>query len=173
MAIMADRMGNGLIRMGDSNLDCAVSSRRDWMTKSEFKRLDAEYRATVYSATTPDGILLLRPGRRNYLLDNVLTAFRAKRWAFITAYNPGSIPMSDAINEAAHVELCRLLMRKGLVFFEGDGNAEGWPAEKSVLVIGIGRDKAAKLGWKFGQNAILVGKRGAAAKVCWLTKPGK
>ena len=85
------------------------------MTKSEFKRLNTEYQATVYSATTPDGILLIRPGRRNHLLDNVLNAFRAKRWAFITAYNPGSIPMSDAINEAAHIELCRMLMRKGLV----------------------------------------------------------
>lgn len=143
------------------------------MTKSEFKRLDAEYQGTVYSATTPDGILLIRPGRRNYLLDNVLTAFRAKRWAYITAYNPGSIPMSDAINEAAHIELCRILMRKGLVFFEGDGSSEGWPAEKSVLIVGIGRDKAMKLGRKFTQNAIVVGKKGDAAKVCWLTKPGR
>ena len=141
------------------------------MTKSEFKRLNTEYQATVYSATTPDGILLIRPGRRNHLLDNVLTAFRAKRWAFITAYNPGSIPMSDAINEAAHIELCRMLMRKGLVFFEGEGSSEGYPSEKSVLVLGIGRDKAKKLGRKFTQYAIVVGKRGDSAKVCWLTQP--
>jgi hypothetical protein len=161
----------GLIRMGDSNLICGVSSRRDCMTKSEFKRLNTEYQATVYSATTPDGILLIRPGRRNHLLDNVLNAFRAKRWAFITAYNPGSIPMSDAINEAAHIELCRMLMRKGLVFFEGEGSSEGWPSEKSVLVLGIGRDKAKKLGRKFTQYAIVVGKKGDSAKVCWLTQP--
>ena len=141
------------------------------MTKSEFKRLNAEYQATVYSATTPDGILLLRPGRKNYLLDNVLTAFRAKRWAFITAYNPGSIPMSDAINEEAHTELCRMLMRKGLVFFEGQGTSAGWPSEKSVLVLGIGRDKAKKIGRKFTQNSIVVGKRGDSAKLCWLVKP--
>lgn len=141
------------------------------MTKSEFKRLNTEYQATVYSATTPDGILLIRPGRRNYLLDNVLTAFRAKRWAFITAYNPGSIPMSDAINNEAHTELCRLLMRKGLVFFEGQGTSEGWPSEKSVLVLGIGRDKAKKIGRKFTQNSIVVGKKGDAAKLCWLVKP--
>ena len=141
------------------------------MTKSEFKRLNAEYQATVFSATTPDGILLLRPGRKNYLLDNVLTAFRAKRWAFITAYNPGSIPMSDAINEEAHTELCRMLMRKGLVFFEGEGTSEGWPSEKSVLVLGIGRDKAKKIGRRFTQNSIVVGKKGDAAKLCWLVKP--
>ena len=141
------------------------------MTKSEFKRLNAEYQATVYSATTPDGILLLRPGRKNYLLDNILTAFRAKRWAFITAYNPGSIPMSDAINEEAHTELCRMLMRKGLVFFEGEGTSEGWPSEKSVLVLGIGRDKAKKIGRKFTQNSIVVGKKGDATKLCWLVKP--
>jgi hypothetical protein len=79
--------------------------------------------------------------------------------------------MSDAINEEAHTELCRMLMRKGLVFFEGEGTSEGWPSEKSVLVLGIGRDKAKKIGRKFTQNSIVVGKKGDAAKLCWLVKP--
>jgi hypothetical protein len=64
-----------------------------------------------------------------------------------------------------------MLMRKGLVFFEGEGSSEGYPGEKSVLVLGIGRDKAKKLGRKFTQYAIVVGKKGDSAKICWLTQP--
>lgn len=138
------------------------------MTKREFKDLDIAYQRTTYLATTPDGILRIRPNQRNILVDSLLRAFEKKTYAFITAYNPHSTVQSDEKNAASHLDLCKRLMSKGYVFFEGEGCADGWPSEKSVFILGIDKKQAIKLGSAFNQNAILFGKRAERPTVLWL-----
>lgn len=46
---------------------------------------------------------------------------------------------------------------------EGIGDDGTWPAERSVLVLGIERAIAIELGRRFGQRAILCGRLGGPA----------
>ena len=55
-----------------------------------------------------------------------------------------------------------------MTHFEGEGVAgDGAFAEPSVLIVGIGEDEAVALGARFGQCAIVVGKRGGTAELAY------
>jgi hypothetical protein len=130
--------------------------------------LDAAYRATAYTAHTPQGIVTLRIGEVNALVDQLLGSARAATWAYITAYNPGSVRKTAAENNARQEELRGVLSAAGYVFFEGAGIGEGWPPEPSFLILGISEAEACELGCRFGQLAIVVGDRGSPARLHWL-----
>jgi hypothetical protein len=49
------------------------------------------YQQTSFFADTPQGYLRLRIGERNPELDAVLAAESTQSWAYVTAYNPGSV----------------------------------------------------------------------------------
>jgi hypothetical protein len=129
--------------------------------------LDAAYRATAYTADTPDGPLSLRIGVVSAALDRLLAARGASTWTYVTAYNPGSVPCADAENEARQRELCATVMRSGHCFFEGAGVGEGWPPEASLLILGMEEAEAVSLGRRFGQLAVVVGERGGPARLVW------
>jgi hypothetical protein len=77
--------------------------------------------------------------------------------AFITAYNPHSQLLMDATNTERHAELIRELQRRNLKFFHGEGKhpTGDWPAEKSLLVMGLPREAAMSIGRQYEQNAII------------------
>lgn len=49
--------------------------------------------------------------------------------------------------------------------WEGIGEGASWPPERSLLILNISRGKAISLGQRFGQLAIVVGRRGEASRL--------
>lgn len=130
------------------------------------------YERTVYRARTDRGDIEIRIGSPNKkFLRRVLEPSNARTWAFITASNPDSRPRSEKVNAACHQLLRAEVDRLGLTAFEGRGEPAGgnWPAEPSLLVIGISRGRAISLGQKFKQVCIVFGRRGEKAELV-LTK---
>jgi hypothetical protein len=126
---------------------------------SDVSDLFDSYRRTTYIAQTPLGEIRLRVGVRDEKLAELLVLHGAQEWAFITAFNPGSQPLSVEENSARQRRLEDTLRHAGWTCFPGEGVGDdtNWSAEQSVLVLGIDRQRAVELAQKFGQNAILAG----------------
>jgi hypothetical protein len=77
--------------------------------------------------------------------------------AFVTASNPYSQPCSLARNSARHQALIASLARHGHAYLPAYGRhpAGTWPAERSVLVLGLTLWQAQALGAALQQNAIV------------------
>jgi hypothetical protein len=127
----------------------------------------AAYRRTTYVVHTSHGDIPIRPGRRSLALDGLLNERRARDWAFVTAYNPASKPLAHEENARRHQELADTVRDRGLAFLDGEGVGEDerWPAEPSILILGIEPDDARALGRQFGQLAIVVGRTGQPARL--------
>jgi hypothetical protein len=158
-------------------------ARRDWHRVLEYNRHDllalrhihlmasrelALWRA--YERTrfcVDDGVrrVCFKAGSRRARLDALLTRHGAKRWAFITAWNPGSVALSPAKNARRHAELQAAVGALGLATLEGEGIGEdpSWTPERSLLILDISHGKAISLGRRFGQLAIVAGRRGGAS----------
>jgi hypothetical protein len=122
------------------------------------------YESTRYKVSLPGGTLVLRPGQHCAELDALLDP-QEPRWAFITAWNPGSRKLSRRANEKRQAALVRELGRYKLYPGKGIGEDERWPPEMSVLVLGIPLKEALERGRAWGQNAILAGSRGEPARL--------
>jgi putative PIN family toxin of toxin-antitoxin system len=112
---------------------------------------------------------VLRLGERNAELETLLEAQAAVTAAFVTAANPRGEPRSHAANQAAMAELQAAL---AWPFYPGEGrDPEGrWPAEPSLLIVGIPRGEAEALGRRFGQNAIVFVEKAGAPELVLLRK---
>jgi hypothetical protein len=99
----------------------------------------------------------LKIGEINSDLDRLLLVNTAKTWAFITPFNPGSEIIADIENEARLEELKKAVVGYKTFAGAGGGQADEWPAEKSLLILDISLDQAKKIGQKFGQDAIVFG----------------
>ena len=88
----------------------------------------------------------------------------------ITAYNPGSVAAPPQDNRVRQGELERAVTAAGFPFYRGEGKGEDgtWPAEPSLLILGVGEDAAAALARRFGQAAFVFGERGAMARLVWI-----
>ena len=77
--------------------------------------------------------------------------------AFLSAWNPYSVAHDARDNTTRQTALIARLHEQSLPFLTGVGqHPEGpWPAEASVLVLGLGRDQAIVLATRFEQNAVL------------------
>jgi hypothetical protein len=132
--------------------------------------LEAAYIATTYTAVTPEGFLALRIGESNAALDTLLTTGGVATWAYVTAYNPGSVQVSDEENEAHQRQLREAVQECGYIFYEGAGIGQNWPGEPSLLILGMTETEAVALGERFGQLAIVLGKLGGSARLRWLER---
>jgi hypothetical protein len=119
------------------------------------QELISAYLATDYRVHSDSGQFVLRIGRRSIDLADMFERTGLMSAAFITAENPFSV--SDEENYASHARLCEDLAHLSLKFYEGEGQGDDktWPAEKSVLILGIERYDAGSMGTKYGQNAIV------------------
>ncbi len=124
------------------------------------------YLNTKYCVTDPP--LIIRISHLHQDLDKLLDLHKCTDWAYITAYNPTSIILSDNENMTRHQMLADDL--KEYLCFEGYGVGEDpkWKPEISFLVLGINLDAAKALGNKYGQNAIVAGKIGEVAELICL-----
>ena len=114
---------------------------------------------TLRSMPSVAEVPVLRIGEHNAELDGLLAQTALASAAFITAANPRGEPRSDAENDAAMASLRASLSWR---YLEGEGRDPegGWPAEPSVLILGIGRAEAEALGRRLEQNAIVFVERG-------------
>ena len=131
--------------------------------------LDRAYRQTSYYADLPDSRLRLRIGEPNAQLERFLQEQGCTTWAYLTAYNPRGVPVSAERNRALQEDLIALLEKNGHRYFLGEGKGDDgdWPAEPSLLVLGISPDEALGLGRQFEQIAILVGARGGKPELVY------
>jgi hypothetical protein len=132
--------------------------------------LSAAYRDTDYRVEGPEGQFVVRVGQRSPELEALLTRHRVECWAFVTAYNPASVRQPEWINRERQTELEGEVTAAGYALYpgEGTGRDSSWPAEPSVLVLGIPRQAAVAVARKYGQNAIVCGIAGQAAELVWV-----
>jgi hypothetical protein len=131
-------------------------------------RLDEAYRATTYFVDGPSGRFALRVGHANAEIDALTAAHQVDAYTYITAYNPSSVAAPRAQNENRQRELEQVVAESSHPFYRGEGQGYGdWPAEPSLLVLGVDEAEAAALARRFGQAAVVFGERGGPARLLW------
>lgn len=77
--------------------------------------------------------------------------------SFLTAFNPFSQQVDDAVNASRQADLAKELKLRGLAFVEGVGQhpSGNWPGEESFLVLGLKLEAAKLLGRQLEQNALV------------------
>jgi len=114
------------------------------------------YRQTHYRVLAPQRFTL-HIDRHSEPLQALHAAYDVGSSAFISASNPYSQSWSLARNIARHQALTASLAGHGHTYVQGYGRhpAGTWPAERSVLVLGVTLSKAQALGAALQQNAIV------------------
>jgi hypothetical protein len=131
-------------------------------------RLEEAYRATTYFVDGPSGRFALHIGRASPEVDALTAAHQVDAYTYITAYNPGSVAAPRAQNEKRQRELKQAVVESSHPFYRGEGQGDGdWPAEPSLLVLGVTEAEAAALARRFGQAAVVFGERGGPARLLW------
>lgn len=128
---------------------------------------EAAYRATTYAVADGPHRLAIRIGERCAALDALLAASGLEAWAYLTAHNPGGVAADPAANAAAQARLEAELAASGRPCLRGASLGAGgdWPAEPSVLVLGLPRAEALALARRYGQEALVAGRRGGLAEL--------
>ncbi len=114
--------------------------------------------------------LVIHVGELNPDLDALMEADGTLTAAYLTAANPDGEQQSEAENrEAAEALLAHPLLML-LPKYEGEGcdPLGKWPAEPSVLVLGIEREDAESIGISCAQNAIVFIEMGKAPELVLL-----
>jgi Protein of unknown function (DUF3293) len=132
--------------------------------------LETLYQAAAYHVDDPTRPFVLRIGRPSPEADALAAAHEVRTWAYITAYNPGSVAAALERNQARQRELEHAVTEAGYRFCRGEGKADddAWPPEPSLMVFGIGEEEAAALARRFQQAAIVCGERGGSARLVWI-----
>ena len=132
--------------------------------------LVSAYLATDYVAFSEGRAVPIQAGKHSLAVDRLLVRMSARSGAFITAWNPFSKSRSVGANAYWDRELRSCLSTQGFAFLagEGRGQIEEWPAEASLFAFGISRARAAAIGRRFRQNAIVYVPLGRPAQLMML-----
>jgi hypothetical protein len=127
--------------------------------------LEAYHRSLYVVYGAPD--LVIRIGERNAALDALLDEDGADTAAYLTAANPNGELQEETANDLSSAALHQALADAGYSCYLGEGRdpAGGWPAEPSVLAVGISRHEATVVGRSYEQNAIVFIERGSAPEL--------
>jgi hypothetical protein len=100
-------------------------------------------------------------------LQSLLARHNANTFAFVTAWNPGSKRLTRAKNERRGRLLEADVAALGYRGLHGVGIGEdpAWEPEESLMILGISRRRAIKLGREYGQLAIVYGRAGAPVEL--------
>jgi hypothetical protein len=132
--------------------------------------LEAAYKATTYRVFLPAGVCDLRVGESCEALRRWLETSGSTQFAVITAYNPGSVAVDEAVNAERQAELeCDLL----------EGNYEPYtaqnlpdaadaPIEESCFVPDLAAEDACALAGDYGQNAVISGGADGVPHLVWV-----
>jgi hypothetical protein len=125
------------------------------------------YWQTSFQSDVDGRPLVIHPAGLCPDLDEMLKAKDYRSWAFVTAFNPASVPATDEENRRAQGQLHKEIQNNGWQFYPGIGQPGDarWTGEPSFLVLGISRHKAMQLGTKFGQLAVVFGEPDSRAEL--------
>lgn len=128
------------------------------------------YRATHYCITAVREPFVMRVDERSEDLARCHLIHQVTTSAFLTAFNPHSQPTAEADNEAAQLRLTERLRDRGFPFLDGLGvdPTGDWPAEPSLLILGIPRSEAHDLGAEFAQNGFVWAEADAVPRLVLL-----
>lgn len=129
------------------------------------------YLATDYQVyPTPTDTLHIQANKVNPAVDNFFNTHQS--WAFITAWNPNSVPLAPTENIRRNQQLKEELIAKKLTYFPASGvpTSGDWPEEASFLVLDISREKAIEMGKAYGQKAIIWGVIKDAAELVFCSE---
>lgn len=122
------------------------------------------YSTAVYEIYEPQTIL--RVGERSQILDRLLEQHGDGEWAFITPYNPYPDTLSEEENMKRLWELADMTQSYTTYLGEGRWDEEHrCEPEKSLLILGISREDAERIGNHFHQKAILCGFVGGVVEL--------
>ena len=129
--------------------------------------LDEAYRRAIYRVHLPAGDLDVRVGEPAPELDRFLASLGATSWAWLTAFNPGSVRLPEAENRRRLARLRAELERPGWTVLDGVAlDPDGlWPDEPSFLVAGATLAAARGLAAAHAQNAFLAGVVGGPVEL--------
>ena len=115
------------------------------------------YRQAVYEVQTNKQDHSLRIGEVNHQLVEVMKQRQVTTAAYLTAFNPYSQQLSLDENIVAQEHLVADLDSLAISYLKGRGRdaAELWPAEPSVLALGITLLDAEIIADRYGQNAFV------------------
>ena len=108
----------------------------------------------------------MRIGEAHPVLDTLLTARGSRSWAYVTAHNPDSAPLTADENRIRHTRLEADVSARGYEALPGEGVGDDgtWPPEASLLILGMSRADAIALGLAHGQRAVVWGELGEPAQ---------
>ena len=94
-----------------------------------------------------------------------------KEWAFITAWNPNSIPLTTEENKQRNAYLLDDIRSKGYASHLGRGSSEdgNW-SEDSFFIENISKEEALFYALKYEQCAFVYGKANQVSELIWTTK---
>lgn len=98
-------------------------------------------------------------------MDALLEACRVRGGVLVTAWNPGGRRLPEAVNRLRAARLAGRL--RGLRTLAGV-NGEGRWREESLLVLGAAPRRVEVLGRLLGQDAVVLLRRGAPARLRFL-----
>jgi hypothetical protein len=119
------------------------------------------YRRSPFTVQDGDDVVVLRVDHHDARVDALLAKHGAASAAWLTAWNPGSVPFSRHANRRRHRRLVEALGATPYLDGEGVSPDRQW-RERGVFVLGVDREGARRLGARFGQVSIVVVARGAA-----------
>lgn len=163
----------------------SATGKRDWHRLLDYNRhdclalrhvtlkasreLDAwrAYETTQFCVEDGGRRVCFRVGSRSARLQALLERHRARRFAFITAWNPASVVLTRSENARRGEALLRDVQALGfrVLHGEGIGQEPSWTPERSLMILGISRGRAVALGRKYGQLAVVFGERGRAPEL--------
>ena len=127
----------------------------------------AAYQRTDYVIFEDDAETVVHIGQADAAIDGLLHRHGAESGTIITAWNPESVILSDAENAARETELWNWIGAQRLFALAAEGRdpTGAWQPEQSCLIFDIARDAVAALGRRYGQNAIVHLRSGAAPEL--------
>ena len=134
--------------------------------------LQQAFLATEYVVNDDGREIVIRVGKANAALRKLLADRGVKRWAFITACNPGAKMVPAHENDERLARLRSELKAGGFRFIPGFGRGTtgDWPAEPSFLVLDIELNEAIGMARRFGQLAIVTGELDGLPELVWCDK---
>lgn len=130
------------------------------------QRLLHIYKNTEYRVFEP--AMVIRIGQRCFRLEKLLELDGARKWAFITPWNPYSQQLPPSENHERFEAMKKKLEKYTTFEGEGAGTDPQWQPERSLLILGIAQVEAESIGRAFGQNAIVCGEKGKPAELVQL-----
>jgi hypothetical protein len=135
------------------------------------RRLVLAYLRSIYRVWNPR--FDIRVGPVSDELGQWLTEQDAQTFVYITAWNPRSVPMEDAVNRQRNALLETRLRESARMVMAGEavGSAGDWPPEASFWAIDLSAEEAVRLGQAYEQHAILFWERGGSVELWWVALP--